>query len=122
MTASTATPALSLLSSVAAATASIKSFLLICTVLRVCRPGEQVRSQPNSGGWRPMGPLKLSSERETTPNPPLRQGENPKKTAGFQENFEGGTSQSCMNSRVNADLGKARIPCSNRRGGQRPPH
>jgi hypothetical protein len=36
-----------------------------------------------------MGPLKLSSERETTPNPPLRQGENPKKTASFQENLEG---------------------------------
>ena len=30
-----------------------------------------------------MGPLKLSSERETTPNPPLRQAENPRKSAGF---------------------------------------
>jgi hypothetical protein len=44
--------------------------------------------QPNSGGGGQFGPLKLSSERETTPNPPLRQGENPKKSAGFQGNLK----------------------------------
>src|SRR5262249_28922967 len=62
------------------------SFLLICTVLRIFEnvSGEWVRSRPNFRGWRPMGPLKLSSERETTPNPPLRQAENPRKSAGFK--------------------------------------
>src|SRR5215510_7770777 len=106
MTASTATPALSLLSSVAAATASIKSFLLICTVLRIFEnvSGEWVRSRPNFRGMATNGAAQAQQRaRNNAQSPPASSGKSQEKRRFWGEN-RGSTAPSCIGGKVNADL------------------